>query len=276
MGQRPERCATVTVAGRSWCPGAPYPGRSTCATAPGATPASPGSTPPPPPPAPAPRAPAAVGAGRANRPPGLVLAPEPRPRHDRECLLPQRMDALDDRPRIRPGVLERPVDVVEDRQEGRGDLLPLGLPFPLQLPRVPLGEVVQVGEGPPPAVLQLGHVRALGGGAGGPHRRLHLVPGRRTGDSRVLRHRRPGVGRRTGACARRRERPVLGHRWGQPRSNSASMTSSSESAAPPPVRAPAVAVSPPPGCAAMSPARTCWSSSVRARTRSTGAWSCTA
>src|SRR4051794_6739772 len=44
MGQPPERCATVTVAGRSWCPGAPYPGRSTCATAPGATPASPGST----------------------------------------------------------------------------------------------------------------------------------------------------------------------------------------------------------------------------------------
>ena len=102
-------------------------------------------------------------AGRVERHPDLLVAREAEPGQRGQGLVAHRPDALHDRARVAAGVGQRPVQVVQHRQELGGHPGPLGGPLPLQLPRVALAEVVEVGEGPAPAVLQVGQ-RGRGGG----------------------------------------------------------------------------------------------------------------
>jgi hypothetical protein len=87
-----------------------------------------------------------------------------------------RAHPFDDRVRIVGRMRQGTVEVVDHGQPCGGHPGPFGGPFPLQLPRAALAEVVQVGQRPPPAVLELGYDgRVRGRFPFDPARRLPLV-----------------------------------------------------------------------------------------------------
>ena len=97
---------------------------------------------------------------------GLVVAPGvAQVREDRECLLVHGTHALDDLVRVRGGVLEGTLEVVEDRQPAGGHRGPLLLAGADHVLGAPLAEVVQLRGGTAPRVLELGDLLLGLGGA---------------------------------------------------------------------------------------------------------------
>jgi len=105
-------------------------------------------------------------------PPGIAEVCE-----DRERLLVHGAHALHDLVGVRGGVLERTLEVVQDRQPAGGHRRPLLLPGADHVLGAPLAEVVQLRCGTAPRVLELGDL--LGGLGGAVHDAL--VGGTRAG-----------------------------------------------------------------------------------------------
>jgi len=93
---------------------------------------------------------------RVERLAHVVATGEAEPGQHVERLLVNGAHALDDAVRARAGVVECQLQVVDDRQPPGGDLGPLLVANPAEIPRCPLAQVVLLGDRPAPQVIQLG------------------------------------------------------------------------------------------------------------------------
>jgi hypothetical protein len=133
-----------------------------------------------------------VGAGRDRVVPGrvedsaiVVASREPQGGEDADGLVPDRLDAVDDGRRFGVRMLQRALQVVQDRQPARGHAgggLCLGL---ADAGRAPLAHVVGLRQCPQPLILRLGELGAQV--VAGRHGRLIL-----RGGAGPVGRRRPG------------------------------------------------------------------------------------
>jgi hypothetical protein len=98
-------------------------------------------------------------AGRVKWLAGVVAAGEAEVRQDAHSLVPDRAKAFDDGSRIGLRMLNGAVQVVHDGQPLPRRLGARLRPHPLQVPGEAFTQVIRVGEGPPPLLLQDSHPR---------------------------------------------------------------------------------------------------------------------
>lgn len=93
--------------------------------------------------------------GRIEAGPEVIAPREAQAGEQVEGLPAHGADAVDDRTGVGLGVLQRAVQVVDNRQPALGDLGLRSFPGLAHLPGAPLAHVVQFGQGAQPLVLQL-------------------------------------------------------------------------------------------------------------------------